>query len=137
MIFTSENLCPRFELLFLLPLSKIWVIHSGKFIFAQFIEFLHQKYFQKLVMKYEGDKYVKHFSCWNQLLVIMFGQLSNRNSFRDLTSTISAHFNKAYHFSFSKSITKSNLTKANERRDPKIFENFAYYINRYCSQQKR
>lgn len=43
-------------------------MHSGKHIFAQLIEFLPQKYFQRLAMKYEGDKYVKHFSCWNQFL---------------------------------------------------------------------
>ena len=67
---------------------------SGKYIFAQLIEFLPQKYFQRLVMKYEGDKYVKHFTCWNQLLVMMFGQLSNRDSLRDLISIISAHSNK-------------------------------------------
>ena len=48
-------------------------------------------------MKYEGNKYVKHFTCWNQLLVMMFGQLSNRDSLRDLTNTVSAHSNKAYH----------------------------------------
>lgn len=77
-------------------------------------------------MKYEGYKYVKHFSCWNRLLVMMFGQLSNRNSLRDLTSTISAHFDKSYHLGFGKCITRSNLIKANERRDPKIFEDFAY-----------
>ena len=103
-------------------------MHSGKYISAQLIEFLPQKYFQRLVMKYEGDKYVKYFSYWNQLLVMMFGQLSNRNSLRDLTSTISAHSNKSYHLGFGKSITRSNLSKANERRDPKIFEDFAYYM---------
>ena len=37
-------------------------MHSGKYIFAQLIEFLPQKYFQRLVIKYEGDKYVKHFN---------------------------------------------------------------------------
>ena len=79
-------------------------------------------------MKYEGDKYVKHFSCWNQLLVMIFGQLSNRNSLRDLTNTISAHSNKSYHLGFGKSITRSNLSKANEKRNPKIFEDFAYHM---------
>ncbi|MFA7104925.1 MAG: DUF4372 domain-containing protein [Dysgonamonadaceae bacterium] len=73
---------------------------SGKYIFAQLIEFLLQKYFQRLVMKYEGDKYVKHFTCWNQLLVMMFGQLSNRDSLCDLISIISAHSNKTYHLGF-------------------------------------
>src|SRR5690606_4841018 len=101
---------------------------SGKYIFAQLIEFLPQKYFQRLVMKYEGDKYVKYFSCWNQLLVMMFGQLSNRNSLRDLTNTVSAHSNKSYHLGFGKRINRSNLSKANEKRDPKIFEDFAYHM---------
>ena len=109
---------------------------SGKYIFAQLIEFLPPKYFQRLVMKYEGDKYVKHFSCWNQLLVMMFGQLSNRNSLRDLTNTVSAHSNKSYHLGFGKSITRSNLSKANEKRDPKIFEDFAYHMIWHCSKEK-
>lgn len=103
-------------------------MHSGKYIFAQLIEFLPQKYFQRLVMKYEGDKYVKHFTCWNQLLVMMFGQLSNGDSLRDLTNTISAHTNKAYHLGFSKNVSRSNLSKVNERREPKIFEDFAYHM---------
>jgi len=101
-------------------------MHSGKYIFAQLIEFLPQKYFQRLVMKYEGDKYVKHFTCWNQLLVMMFGQLSNRDSLRDLTNTITAHSNKVYHLGFGNKVTRSNLSKANEKREPKIFEDFAY-----------
>ena len=62
-------------------------MNTGKYIFAQLIEFLPQRIFDRIVMKYEGNKYVKHFTCWNQLLVMMFGQLSNRDSLRDLTST--------------------------------------------------
>ena len=75
-------------------------MNTGKYIFAQLIEFLPQRIFDRIVMKYEGNKYVKHFTCWNQLLVMMFGQLSNRDSLRDLTSIISAHSNKAYHLGF-------------------------------------
>jgi oligoribonuclease (3'-5' exoribonuclease) len=77
-------------------------------------------------MKYEGDKYVKHFTCWNKLLVMMFGQLSNRDCLRDLINIISTHSNKTYHIGFGKNITRSNLSKMNERRKPKIFEYFAY-----------
>jgi len=52
-------------------------MNTGKYVFAQLIEFLPQRIFDRIVMKYEGNKYVKHFTCWNQLLVMMFGQLSN------------------------------------------------------------
>jgi len=103
-------------------------MNTGKYIFAQLIEFLPQRIFDRIVMKYEGNKYVKHFTCWNQLLVMMFGQLSNRDSLRDLTSIISAHSNKAYHLGFGKNVTRSNLAKVNERREPRIFEEFAYYM---------
>ena len=103
-------------------------MNTGKYIFAQLIEFLPQRIFDRIVMKYEGNKYVKHFTCWNQLLVMMFGQLSNRDSLRDLTSTISAHSNKVYHLGFGKNVTRSNLAKVNERREPRIFEEFAYHI---------
>jgi len=103
-------------------------MNSGKYIFAQLIEFLPQRIFDGIVMKYEGNKYVKHFTCWNQLLVMMFGQLSTRDSLRDLTSTIAAHSNKTYHLGFGKNVTRSNLSKANEVRNPQIFEDFAYHI---------
>jgi len=103
-------------------------MNTGKYIFSQLIEFLPQRVFDNIVMKYEGNKYVKHFTCWNQLLVMMFGQLCNRDSLRDLTNTIAAHGSKAYHLGFGKHVTRSNLSKVNERREPKIFEEFAYRI---------
>ena len=59
---------------------------------------------------------------------MMFGQLSNRDSLRDLTNTVSAHTNKAYHLGFGKNVTRSNLAKVNERREPRIFEEFAYHM---------
>lgn len=101
-------------------------MNTGKYIFSQLVEFLPQRVFDAIVMKYEGNKYVKHFTCWNQLLVMMFGQLSNRDSLRDLVTTLSAHGSKAYHLGFGKNVTRSNLAKVNERREPKIFEEFAY-----------
>ncbi|KAA6332130.1 hypothetical protein EZS27_019318 [termite gut metagenome] len=112
-------------------------MNAGKYVFSQLVEFLPQKAFQRIVMKYMGDKYVKSFSCWNQLLVMMFGQLSNRESLRDLTTTISAHSSKSYHLGFGKiPVSKSNLGKSNERREPKIVEEFAYKMIK-IAQEKR
>lgn len=71
---------------------------------------------------------MKHFTCWNQLLVMMFGQLTNRESLRDLIVIIEAHRSKCYHLGFGKQVTKSNLAKANQNRDCRIFEEFAYFL---------
>ena len=59
--------------------------------FAQLASFLNRSKFNRIVTKYDGDKYVKHFTCWNQLLALMFGQLSNRESLRDLIVALEAH----------------------------------------------
>ncbi|TSA30199.1 MAG: IS4 family transposase, partial [Ignavibacteriales bacterium] len=103
-------------------------MNQGKYVFAQIVEFLPQRIFDRMVEEYDGNKYVKHFTCWNQLLCMIFGQLTNRDSLRDLMVALDAHSNKSYHLGFGKSVTRSNLAKANEVRSSKIFEEFAYHM---------
>ena len=101
-------------------------MNNGKYVFAQIASFLPTRIFDKCVSKYEGNKWVKHFSCWNQLMCMMFGQLSGRESLRDLLITVSAHSNKYYHLGFGKNVSRTNLAIANEQRDCCIYESFAY-----------
>jgi len=103
-------------------------MNQGKYVFAQIVEFLPQRIFDRFVTKYDGNKYVKHFTCWNQLLCMVFGQLTNRDSLRDLIVDINAHSGKSYHLGFGKNVTLSNLAKANLKRNSKIFEEFAYHL---------
>ena len=103
-------------------------MHKEKFVFAQLVSFLDNFKFRRIVSKYNGDHYVKKFSCWNQLLVLMFGQLSNRESLRDLVVATEAHKSKSYHLGFGVNVTRSNLSKANQNRDYRIFEEFAYFM---------
>ena len=92
------------------------------------VEFLDNYKFLRIVKKYDGNKYVKHFTCWNQLLTLIFGQLCNRESLRDLIVALNAHQEKCYHLGVGKHVTRSNLAKANENRDYRIFEDFAFYM---------
>lgn len=103
-------------------------MNQGKYVFAQLTEFLPRRVFDGFVQKYDGNRYVKHFTCWNQLLCMVFGQLTSRESLRDLIVVIEAHSQKSYHLGFGRSVTRSNLAKANENRDSKIFEEFAYHL---------
>lgn len=111
-------------------------MNQGKYVFAQIVEFLPYKAFDKFVSKYHGNKYVRHFSCWNQLLCMIFGQLTNRDSLRDLIVAINAHEAKSYHLGFGKSVTRSNLAKANENRNYRIFEEFAYHLVAIARKQR-
>ena len=101
-------------------------MNQGKFVFSQVVEFLPSRLFDKLVSKYEGNKNVKSFTCWNQFLCMMFGQLCNRDSLRDLIVSIEPHCSKYYHLGFGKNVSRSTLADANEKRDYRIYQEFAY-----------
>jgi len=101
-------------------------MNHGKYVFSQIVTFLPARIFDRCVNSFLGDKWVKHFTCWNQLMCMIFGQLSNRDSLRDLLVCLTAHKPKHYHLGFGKNISRSNLAEANEKRDCKIFEMFAY-----------
>ena len=103
-------------------------MNQGKYIFAQLTDFLPRRVFDRIVDKYEGNKYVKSFSCWNQMLCMVFGQLTSRDSMRDLMLSLEAHQPKYYHLGFGSKISRRNLGTANERRNCKIFEEFAYVL---------
>lgn len=103
-------------------------MNTGKYVFSQLTMFLPRRVFDRIVSTYNGNKYVRDFTCWNQLLCMIFGQLTNRESLRDLTTVIQAHNSKSYHLGFVKSVTRSNLAKANEKRNSQIFEQFAYHL---------
>lgn len=102
---------------------------QDKYVFAQLTAFLNRTQFNNYVRKYDGNRYVKHFTCWNQLLAMMFGQLSNRESLRDLIVAFEAHRAKQYHLGLGrKPIAKTTFASANQNRDYRIFEDFAFYM---------
>lgn len=103
-------------------------MNKGKYVFSQLLDFLDKDVFLRISNKYNGNRYVKSFTCWNQLAVMMFGQLSNRESLRDLVLATQAHANKAFHLGFGKYASKSTLADANTKRDYRIFEEFAYRV---------
>ncbi len=103
-------------------------MNQGKYVFSQIVTFLPARIFDRCVSSFQGDKWVKHFTCWNQLMCMMFGQLSNRDSLRDLLVCLTAHKTKHYHLGFGKNISRSNLAEANEKRDCQIFEMYAYEL---------
>ena len=72
-------------------------MNKDKYVFAQLVAFLDNNKFRHLVDKYDGNRYVKNFTCWNQLMALMFGQLCNRESLRDVVVALETHQSKCYH----------------------------------------
>jgi hypothetical protein len=102
-------------------------MNKDKYVFAQVTEHLDYYKFRRLVRKYRGDSYVKHFSCWHQFLTLMFGQLSGRESLRDLVTVLNAHQPKCYHLGLGdRPASRNAVSLANQTRDYRIFEEFAF-----------
>jgi len=100
-------------------------MNSGRTVFAQLIEHLPHKEFQKCVARYSGDKYAKSFSCWDQYLAMAFAQLTYRESLRDIETCLNSVGGKLYHMGFRSSLARSTLADANELRDWRIYADFA------------
>ena len=104
-------------------------MNKDKYVFAQLVEFLDNNKFRHLVDKYDGNRYVKSFTCWNQLMALMFGQLCNRESLRDVVVALEAHQSKCYHLGMGRNpIAKTTFATANQNRDYRIFEDFAFFM---------
>ena len=119
---------------------------QDKYVFAQLTAFLNRTQFNNYVRKYDGNRYVKHFTCWNQLLAMMFGQLSNRESLRDLMTdsfyVVRAKTNLKYKIvKWKRRMPKNVLTDAEVRltgylSDKKYPESF-WLIRYYDEEEER
>lgn len=103
-------------------------MNQGKYVFAQLIEFLPENDFLRFVKQFSGNYKIKTFTCWHQLLYMIFGQLSNRQSLSDLITCLQSQQNKSYHLGMGKGTSKANLAKANEKRSYRIYESFAMVL---------
>ena len=103
-------------------------MNNGKYVFSQLFEFVSYNDFLKCVKKYVGDYKTKHFSCWKQFLCMSFGQLTHRESLSDTIVCLRANKPKLYHLGIGQAISKSTLSKANENRDWRIYQDFALIL---------
>jgi len=103
-------------------------MNSGKTVFSQIMEFIPKYEFDKLVSKYRGNYRVRTFSCWDQLLSMSFAQLSYRESLRDIEACLNAQPQKLYHMGIRGTLAKTNLARANENRDWRIYAELAQVL---------
>jgi IS4 transposase len=103
-------------------------MNHGQTVFAQLIHHLSHNEFRRCVERYQGHRRLRSFSCWDQFLAMAFAQLTFRESLRDLEDSLSALPHKLYHMGFHSTLKRSTLADANERRDWRIFADFAHSL---------
>jgi len=105
-------------------------VNLGRSVFSQLLDFLPTYQFQLCVDRYQGNRYVKDFSCWDQFLCLMFAQLTYRRSLRDIEACLRAQQPKLYHLGFRGQVSRNTLAHANEVRDWRIYRDFAQVLIR-------
>lgn len=105
-------------------------MHIGKTLFAQLMDFLPWTTFQRIVKRYGGNTRVRTFTCAEQFRAMAFAQLTYRESLRDIEACLSAQAEKLYHMGFREPIKRTTLADANERRDWRIYADFAQVLIR-------
>ena len=103
-------------------------MNQGRTVFSQLVEFLPTYQFQICVDRYQGNRYVKDFSCWDQFLCLAFAQITYRESLRDIEACLRAQQPKLYHMGFRCRISRNTLAHANEHRDWRIYADFAQVL---------
>jgi hypothetical protein len=103
-------------------------MNLGRTVFSQLVDFLPSYQFQLCVDRYQGDRYVKEFSCWDQFLCLAFAQLTYRESLRDIEACLRAQQPKLYHMGLRGQVRRNTLAHANEHRSWRIYADFAQIL---------
>src|SRR6266853_983729 len=103
-------------------------MNRGQTVFAQLFRLISHNDFYRFVNRYDGDRRVRHLSCWEQFLAMAFAQLTRRESLRDIEVSLAAHRRQLYHAGFRSPVKRSTLADANETRDWRIYSDFAQHL---------
>ena len=105
-------------------------MYSGQFVFSQVIDHLPMHTFRRCVHRYQGNRYVKSFTCLDQFLCMAFAQLTYRESLRDIEVCLRAHQDKLYHMGIRGTVSRNTLANANKVRDWRIYAELAQALIR-------
>lgn len=103
-------------------------MYTGRIIFSQLMDVVSKYEFQKIVDHHKGDYRAQKLSCRDQFLCMCFGQLTFRDSLRDLTGTLAALGSRRYHMGIKTDVPLSTLSYANAHRPWQIYQDLAMIL---------
>ena len=103
-------------------------MNQGKYVFSQVMEFFPRWVFEKAVRKYNGDFHSKNLNSYSHCLHLMFGQMAGCKSLKDISLILKSLKKSVYHLGIQTAVDSSSLSKANETRDYRIFEELGLWL---------
>ena len=100
-------------------------MNTGRFVLSQVLDLVHRQTLDRLALRYHAEDRVRHFGCRQQLICMVFAQLTWRESLRDIEACLNAKTETLYHLGFTKPIARATLAEANEGRDWRLWRDLA------------
>ncbi len=104
--------------------------------FREILEGLPRGVFDRLVDELQADKYTKGFNCWNQMVAMIFAQLSGVKSLREVEAAFNENDNFHYHLG-THSVSRSTLSDANAHRSPRLYTEVCQYLMKQAHRKLR
>ena len=112
-------------------------MHVFKPVFSQILSGLHAQAFGRCVEQFPMRRTSRRFSAYDHFLALCFGQLTYRESLRDIITCLNARASLQYHLGFRGRLTRTNFAYANQWRDWRVFAAVAEVLIRRASQLYR
>lgn len=96
-------------------------------VYNQLLHLIPRHQFENLVSQHSGDYYVKYFTCWQQFMTLLYAQIRNKDSLRDIELSLKSQASRWYHIGL-KDIKRSTLSDANSQRSYQIYEGLFYTL---------
>lgn len=100
-------------------------MNTGRFVLSQVLDLVHRQTLERLAHRYGAEERVRHFGCRQQLICMVFAQLTWRESLRDIEACLNAQTATRYHLGFGRPVARATLAEANERRDWRLWRDLA------------
>src|ERR1019366_6694010 len=100
-------------------------MNTGRYVVSQIMDLIHRQTLDRLVARYGAETRVRHFGCRQQLICMVFAQLTWRESLRDIEACLNAKPETLYHLGFRAPLARSTLAEANEQRDWRLWRDLS------------
>ncbi len=101
-------------------------------LFSQLLALFNRQRFYELVHRHGSERYAKGFSCWDQFVAMLFCQLAQAKSLREISGGLSSSLGKLRHLGVKVAPNKSTLSYANAHRRWQFFRDLFYETLQWC-----
>jgi Domain of unknown function (DUF4372)/Transposase DDE domain len=102
-------------------------------IFSQLLQFFPRLEFEQLVKKHRAERHARGFTCWGQFIAMLFCQLGQAHSLREICGGLAACEGKLRHLGLSDAPKRSTLAYANEHRPWPLFQSVFEQLYQRCA----